>query len=286
MTLQHHILSASTYTVPAPFKTFAVRSEEPHFEHLARAPYRHVHVVKGLGLDELTLQALAQLGQSRMHLAAPGDIDYALVTRAELAAAAADAPDAPALLRCIASALQSTGVLGAMRGSDDTTGDTTDDNHGDTYENAVAARLDFLGAWGAGFHNDVAGHWPRCLFWNLALDLADTEFVMPHAKLRVPLSNGDLIVFDQTMAHGLCRSKDQGHFVEASFTTGAAQRQTFLSGELLLSSAQWALLGAPWSALGHHAERAALDLLAAEFDETSGAIKGLRALRTRMLAAL
>ena len=167
----------------------------------------------------------------------------------------------------MAQALQTTQVLGPEL---------------DPYRSAVAARIDFLGAWGAGFHNDVAGHWPSCLFWNLALDVADVEFVMPHAGVRVALLPGELIVFDPTMAHGLCRPQDDGQAVAESFESATNSRQIFLSGELPLSDAQWADLGSPWLPIEEHAQRSALDLLAAEFDERSGAIKGLRALAQRM----
>lgn len=167
----------------------------------------------------------------------------------------------------LANALLSTGVLG-----DDLAG----------YRDSVATRIDYLAACGAGFHNDVARHWSRCLFWVLALELADVEFVMPHAGLRLPVAPGDLIVFDPAMAHGLCRPCDGGQALAASFDSGEYRRQIFLTGELLLTDAQWAALGAAWLPVEAHEGRGALDLLVAEFDERSGAIKRLHALRDGM----
>jgi hypothetical protein len=151
-----------------------------------------------------------------------------------------------------------------------------------SYRASVASRIDFLASCGAGFHNDVARHWSRCLFWVLALDLADVEFVMPHAGLRLALAPGDLLVFDQTMAHGLCRPRDHGQAVAASFDAGAQAPEIFLTGELLLDDAQWAALGAPWLPVEEHERRGALDLLVAQFDECSGAIGRLHTLRDGM----
>jgi hypothetical protein len=150
------------------------------------------------------------------------------------------------------------------------------------YERSVATRIDYLASRGAGFHNDVARHWSRCLFWVLALDVADVEFVMPHAGVRQQLAAGDLVVFDQTLAHGLCRPGDHGQAVAASFEDGDSGRQLFLTGELLLTDAQWSALGAPWLPVEEQARQAALDLAVAEFDERSGAIKRLHALRDGM----
>jgi len=73
-------------------------------------------------------------------------------------------------------------------------------------------------------------------------------------------------VFDPTMAHGLCRPSDAGQAVATSFGAGTPGRQIFLTGELLLSDGQWA----------------ALDLMVAEFDDRTGAIKRVRALRDCM----
>jgi hypothetical protein len=135
---------------------------------------------------------------------------------------------------------------------------------------------------GAGFHNDVARHWSRSLFWILAIDVGDVEFVMPHAGVRVALSDGDLVVFDQVMAHGLCRPVDAGRAVAESFEDGDAGRQLFLTGEMLIDDAQWAALGAPWLPVEAHEARGALDLMVAEFDDRSGAIQRVRSLELGM----
>jgi hypothetical protein len=142
--------------------------------------------------------------------------------------------------------------------------------------------VDYLATCGAGFHNDVNRHGCRCLFWLLTLQAQDVEFVMPHAGVRLQLAPGDLIVFDPAMAHGLCRPADGGHAVSASFEGGAHRPQMFLTGELVLDDAQWAVLGAPWLPVEVHAGRAALDLMVAEFDDRSGAIKRLSSLRDGM----
>jgi len=256
----HQIVPANGFSVPEPFKTFAVRSEEPRHAAVARAPYGRVHRVRAGGLEPTTLASLAAGGHRRMQVSDFSDIAYAHVTLDELAAAAPRVPD---LVGEIAAALQLTGVLG---------GDAA------AYRHSVAARIDYLASCGAGFHNDVSGHWTSCLFWNLALAAADVEFVMPHAAVRLALAPGDVIVFDQTMAHGLCRPRDRAQAVAASFESGDHCRQVFLSGELPLTDAQWAALGSPWLPVEVHQQRAALDLVAAEFDERSGAIKRVRSL--------
>ena len=260
----HRIIAADRHRVPRPFRAFAVRSDEPLHAADARAPYGCVHIVRTSFLDVGSLASLAAEGHSRVKAASFSDIEYATTTLAELAAAAPRAAD---LAGGLADALQLTGVMGGEL---------------EAYRDCVAARIDYLAACGAGFHNDVSRHWSRCLFWLLALDLADVEFVMPHAGVRVALAPGDLLVFDQTLAHGLCRPGDEGQAVAASFEAGPHRRQIFLTGEMPLTDAQWAALGAPWLAVEEHARRGALDLMVAEFDERSGAIKQLRAMRDCM----
>lgn len=262
--LAHRVVAADAHQVPPPFRSFAVRSDEPRHAFAARAPYRRVHAVRADFLDAGSLARLAAEGLSRVTLAAFSDIDYAATTWEALAAAA---PRGDPLAERLAGALQPTGVLG-----DGLAG----------YRRSVAGRVDYLASCGAGFHNDVHRHWSRCLFWLLALDLADVEFVMPHAGVRLALAPGDLIVFDPSMAHGLCRPGDQGQAVAASFETAGPCRQIFLTGELPLTDAQWAALGSPWLPVEDHEQRGALDLMVAEFDERSGAIKRLRALRDSM----
>ena len=259
-TADHRTVAADAYAVPRPYQSFAVRSEEPRHADSARPPYGRVHLIRTDFLAGDALQQLAAHGQSRMQVSDFADIDYANVTRDELAAVAPGVVD---LAGQIAAALQATGVLG-----DDVT----------AYRRSVEARIDYLASYGAGFHNDVSRHWTACLFWNLALEVGDVEFVMPHAGVRLALAPGDLIVFDPAMAHGLCRPQDQGQAVAASFRTGEGCHQIFLSGELLLSDAQWAALGSPWLPVEDPARRGALELVAAEFDERSGAIKRLGSL--------
>jgi hypothetical protein len=263
-TTAHRIVAADVHRVPPPFRAFAVRSDEPRHAYDARAPYGRVHVMRTAFLDADSLAKLAAEGFARVHVEAFSDIDYAITTLQDLAAAAPQVVD---LVGLIAEALQLTGVLG-----DDAA----------NYRSSVACRIDFLASCGAGFHNDVARHWSRCLFWVLALDATDVAFVMPHAGVHLALSPGDLLVFDQTMAHGLCRPHDDGQAVAASFEAGDHRRQIFLTGELLLTDAHWSALGAPWLPVEEHERRGALDLMVAEFDERSGAVKRLRALRDCM----
>jgi hypothetical protein len=262
--LSHRVIAANVHAVPAPFRTFAVRSDEPQHACDARAPYGWVHIMRTASLDAGSLASLATAGDLRVGIDTLTDIDYATTTPADLAAAAPGVSD---LVGDIASALQLTGVLGR---------DLAD------YRRSVATRIDFLAARGAGFHNDVSRHWSRCLFWLLALDLAEVDFVMPHAGVCLALAPGDLLVFDPSMAHGLCRPGDARQALAASFGAGPRGRQVFLTGELLLGDAQWAMLGAPWLPVEDHEQRAALDLMVAEFDDCSGAIKRVRALGDSM----
>jgi hypothetical protein len=263
-TARHQIIAADVLRVPLPFRAFAVRSEEPRHAYDARSPYARVHLVRSAGLDASALASLAAQARERVDIQEFSDIDYAATTLDDLAAASPGVPD---LVGQVAAALQITGVLGDDPAS---------------YRASVATRIDYLASCGAGFHNDVARHWSACLFWVLALDLAEVEFVMPHAGLRQALAPGDLLVFDPTMAHGLCRPADAGQALATSFDAGAHRQQFFLTGELLLSDAQWAALGSPWLPVEVHELRGALDLMVAEFDDRSGAIKRLRALRDGM----
>jgi hypothetical protein len=260
----HRVIAAPAHAVPLPFRAFAVRSEEPRHGFDARAPYERVHIVRTGFLDRDSLAGMAAEGYARVQIEAFSDIDYANTTLEELAAAAPRIAD---LGESIAGALQLTGVLG-----DDLA----------PYRNSVTSRIDYLASRGAGFHNDVRGHWSRCLFWILVLDAANVDFAMPHAGVQVALAPGDLVVFDQAMAHGLCRPGDRGQVLETSFLTGEDCRQIFLTGELQLTDAHWAALGAPWLPVEEHEQRGALDLAVAEFDDRSGRIKRLTALRDCM----
>ena len=261
-TPDHRIIVADTHRVPKPFRAFAVRSDEPEHAFDARAPYGWVHVVRAALADEGSLASLAAEGDARVGPRDFSDVGYATTTPDELAAAAPGVAD---LAGGIAAALRLTGVLGDDLAS---------------YQRSVATRIDYLASCGAGFHNDVARHWSRCLFWILVLAADDVEFVMPHACVRLALAPGDLIVFDQAMVHGLCRPRDEAQAVESSFDIlESRDRQVFLTGELVLTDAQWAAIGAPWLPVEEHARLGALDLWVAEFDERSGAIQRLGALR-------
>ena len=255
----HRTIAADARAVPAPFRAFAVRSDEPCHAFDARAPYGFVHVLATEMLDAAARARLARTGYARVAIDEPFAVDYAATSWDELAGIAAS----PGLAAAVARALRVTRVLG--------------DDAAD-YERSVATRVDWLASRGAGFHNDVARHWSRSLFWILAIDVGDVEFVMPHAGVRLALADGDLVVFDQVMAHGLCRPADAGRAIAASFDDGDAGRQLFLTGEMLLGDARWAALGAPWLPVETHEARGALDLLVAEFDDRGGAIQRVRAL--------
>ncbi len=260
----HRRFAANLHSVPRPFRAFAVRSDEPGHASDARAPYGSVHVMRTGFLDAVSLASMAAQGLARTNIEAFSDIDHATTTLEELATVAPQVAD---LAGGLTAALQLTDVLG-----DDPA----------RYRHSVATRIDYLASCGAGFHNDVGRHWSRCLFWVLALGVANVEFVMPHAGVRLALAPGDLVVFDPSMAHGLCRPDDQGQAVATSFETGDHPHQVFLTGELLLSDADWASLGAPWLPVQEHERRGALDLMVAQFDERSGAIQRVRALRDGM----
>jgi hypothetical protein len=259
----HRTIAAGPYTVPRPFRSFAVRSDEPRHACDARAPYGRVHVVRTEFLDAASRASLACTGHAKVDIAETFAVDYATTTLDDLAAAAG----VHDLVGQIARALCVTRVLGD---------DVAD------YERSVATRIDWLASRGAGFHNDVARHWSRSLFWILAIDVGDVEFTLAHAGVRVALAAGDLVVFDQTLAHGLCRPADRGEAVAASFENGDAGRQLFLTGEMALNDAQWDALGAPWQPVEVHEARGALDLMVAEFDDRSGAIKRVRSLANCM----
>ncbi len=262
--IDHRIMVAPAWAAPAPFRAFAVRSEEPRHAMDARTPHDRVHLLTTAVLDADSVAALCTDGYARVSIESFSDVDYADTSWPALAALA---PGAAGLPERLADALQRTGVLGSEV---------------QAYRDCLLGRVDYLACRGAGFHNDVSRHWSACLFWVLALDAEAVEFVMPHAGLRIAIRSGDLLLFDQTLAHGLCRPQDAGQAVAASFETGDSGRQLFLTGEVLLSDAQWSALGSPWLPVEWHDQRGALDLMVAEFDERSGAIKQLRALRDGM----
>jgi hypothetical protein len=262
--LRHRCLAADAFAAPPPFRSLAVRSEEACHAFEARVPCGRVHVVAIDVLDAAARERLSHTGYAKVDIAESFAVDYAPTTWDELAALLPSELD---LARALADALRVTRVLG--------------DDAAD-YERCVAARVDWLASRGAGFHNDVARHWSRCLFWILALDVADVEFVQAHTGLRVALAPGDLVVFDPALAHGLCRPADAGLAVAASFEDGDAGRQLFLTGELPLGDAQWTALDAPWRPVEQALAAGALDLLLAEFDDRSGAVQRVRSLADAM----
>jgi hypothetical protein len=262
----HRVITADRYQVPRPFRSFAVRCEEPRLATQARAPWGRVRLWHGGLLDAVACAALAAAGRAEVAIDDDADIGHA---QSSFEALSALAPGASGLRDRLMAALQYSLVLGSAAAP---------------YGEALDQRIDHLAARGAGFHNDVSRHWPRCLFWLLALAVEDVEFVQPHAGLRLALAPGDLLLFDPSMAHGLCRPGD-GQAVAASFDdlhgrVGAVAappgRQQFLTGEIPLTDAHWAAQGCPWLPVDHHASQGALDLMVAEFDERSGAIKRLR----------
>lgn len=257
----HHIVATGAHRVPRPFRSLALRGDEPGRTALARAPWNQLHVVRTSSIQADALHRVAAEGRARTRLKAFGDIAHARTSLKRLDAIARLASGWGDVL---AGALGTTRVLG-------------DGSAG--YRHCLARRIDHLATCGAGFHNDVRGHWSRCLFWLLALDADDVELVLPHAGVRLPLSPGDLVVFDPAMAHGLCRPADQGQALAASFEGRALCSQHFLTGELPLSDTQWAALGAPWLPLAVHRQHGALDLRVAEFDERSGSVQRVLALR-------
>ena len=261
----NELIAADAFRLPPPFRGFAVSSDEARHAGQARAPWGQVHRARTRFLNAATKATLAAQGLTQAPVRGFYDVNYAATSWVDLALAAPEVPD---LAEHIAAALHPMGVLGGTPGR---------------YRRSVgASRIDYLTACGAGFHNDVARHWPRCLFWLLALAVDDVEFVMPHAGLRLPLAPGDLLCFDQTIAHGLCRPADGGLAVASSFETAASAPQVFLTGELRLSDAQWATLGSPWLPVAEHARRGALDLRLAQFDERTGTIQQLGSLRDGM----
>lgn len=238
--------------------SFVVRSELTSLEGLGRRPYQQVHMVKTSILDQAVADVLADSAYEWASVHDVGDINTSLAQEGELLAAA---QTRRGLVSSIAAVIHSTGVYGA------------DSRSLDVCSRAVHKRLDFLASVGASFHNDTSHEWTSCLFWVLALDVADVEFVMPHLDLRIPLERGDLVVFDPSMAHGLCRPSDRGVFIRAHFEseTGGGH-QAFLSGELLLDDDQWASLGCPWQPANAPQLAGAVDLLNAEFDPRTGSV--------------
>ncbi|MDP3085845.1 MAG: hypothetical protein Q8N44_19435, partial [Rubrivivax sp.] len=86
--VSHRVIAANVHAVPAPFRAFAVRSDEPQHAWEARAPYGWVHVVRTAFLDAGSLASLASAGYAGVRIETFSDIDYATTTLPDLAAAA------------------------------------------------------------------------------------------------------------------------------------------------------------------------------------------------------
>src|SRR5579859_1374794 len=84
----HRCLVADAFAVPAPFRTFAVRSEEACHAFDARAPYGRVHVVATAFPGRDALARLVPAGYARVDIAEPFSVDYAATTWRALAALA------------------------------------------------------------------------------------------------------------------------------------------------------------------------------------------------------
>src|ERR1700744_5567763 len=82
----HRIVAADAHAVPAPFRAFAVRSDEPCHAFDARAPYGCVHVVATDLVDAAARARLARAGDAGGDIAEPFAVDYADTTWGELAA--------------------------------------------------------------------------------------------------------------------------------------------------------------------------------------------------------
>lgn len=231
---------------------FVIRSEMCDMEGLARRPYGTTHIVRTGFLNAEDTAALSSHAYECAGVTTAGDIDTRTARPDDLLSLA---PGCINLQERLAETINATGVfLG-------------------NFERSLAAvheRTDFLTSLGAPFHNDVVGHWPSCLFWVLALDVHDVEFVMPALGVRHHLRPLDLLVFDPCLAHGLCRPKDAGRSILFD-DESPGRHQAFLSGELRLEPQEWATHGCPW--LPHDADvfKGAVDLLMADIDADTGA---------------
>lgn len=231
--------------------SFFVRSEMCDMEGLARRPYPVVHILPTRFLNAADLAAIAHHAYQEAGVSIVGDINTRTARPEDIERLVPGHLD---VHERIAACIHSTGVYG---------------NNIEFSRAAIRERMDYLTSLGAPFHNDVVGHWPSCLFWVLALDVCNVEFVMPALDLRHPLQQGELLVFDPCLAHGLCRPVDAGRAVP--FDGDAPGRhQAFLSGELRLEVDQWAALGCPWSAHEESSIKGAVDLMTANIDSETG----------------
>lgn len=237
---------------------FCVRSELSEKAGLARLPYGTIHMVKTSFLDEISASRLTDAACNGASVIEVGDINTDGASDEFLRSLVTTGIDP---LEALVTGIYETGVYGVGSEAQD------------RCRAAVERRVDFLCSMGAGFHNDTAWQWPSCMFWVLAPDVQDVEFVVPHVGFRARVARGDLIVFDPSLAHGLCKTSDSGLFVGEHFEGDSGDLvQAFLSGELLLDDAQWAALGCKWQPRSDAAFDGAVSLLSAEFDARSGRI--------------
>ena len=237
---------------------FCVRSELSEKAELARLPYGSIHMVKTSFLDEISASKLADAAYDGASVIEVGDINTDGASDEFLRSLVTTGIDP---LEALVNGIYETGVYGVGIEAKE------------RCKASVERRVDFLCSMGAGFHNDTDWQWPSCLFWVLALDVQDVEFVVPHVGFRAPVARGDLIVFDPSLAHGLCKTSDHGLFVREHFEGDSGDHvQAFLSGELLLDDAQWEALGCKWQQRSDAAFDGAVSLLSAEFDARSGQI--------------
>lgn len=237
---------------------FIVRSAMLDRAGLARRPYGQVHLVKTSILDCAAMSRLADEAYSEASVSEVGDIDSGRLRDGVLQKLV---PSVPNLHELVAEAVNSTGVYGASESALD------------QCRLSIKQRMEFLASVGASFHNDCFAHWTRCLFWVLALDAVNVEFVVSHLGVRMQLEPGDLVVFDPSLPHGVCRPGDNGRFVAAHFEDDLeGSFQAFLSGELMLNDEQWAALGSPWLQADSEQFRNAVDLMSADIDSEVGAV--------------
>lgn len=228
--------------------TFIVSSEVERFRGLARRPYRHVHVHR-TDLSDTSLRRLASSAYRVLPARRAGEVASASSATTRLA------HDVPCTIaRCLSEALAGTAI------ADDLPGLVED------------LQVDLLTCRGANYHNDTSWEWSASLFWVVVLDAADVEFASPQAKgFRQALRPNDLIVFDASLPHAVCRPCDLGHMRPSRFGERKVRaKQAFLAGELRLTRAQWAKLGSPWRKLP--AARNVIDLHAVDFDPGTGAV--------------
>lgn len=231
----------------------------------AREPYRFVHRIATSFLDEDSLVNLASKAYSEAVVHEPGDVNIGHAWEDEMLKAA---PNVDMIFE-LSQALMRTGVMGSEA----------------LYRKALSSEISYMASMAASFHNDTEGHWPGCLFWVLALDVTEADFVMPHAEVRLALSPGDLVVFDPAMAHGLCR-RGESKVDREALLGGERFQQSFLSGELSLSKQAWAALGCPWKPLGEFAGSDYLDVREVKLCPKTGRIMNSKAIRIQPTKAI